>query len=119
MGVQVLQSYLGIPPEETLHIGDQFLNTGNDFAARSVCPCVWITSPEETTYILKSILRLGGVPLMALMAPTVADKDANGQKGEGEKMGKKVDFEEAGRRSSRVKMDVYTGEYIGSNVATK
>ncbi|EED92089.1 predicted protein, partial [Thalassiosira pseudonana CCMP1335] len=52
VGVQVLQSYLGIPAEETLHIGDQFLNTGNDIAARSICPCVWITEPQETTYIL-------------------------------------------------------------------
>ncbi|KAL7532854.1 hypothetical protein ACHAXR_004896 [Thalassiosira sp. AJA248-18] len=111
VGVQVLQSYLGIPAEETLHIGDQFLNTGNDFAARSVCPCVWITSPEETTYILKSILRLAGVPLMALMNPLAGEKDAKEEQAE-EKVGKKVDFEEAGRRTSRVTMDVYTGEYI-------
>eukprot|EP00571_Detonula_confervacea_P006102 CAMPEP_0172315944 /NCGR_PEP_ID=MMETSP1058-20130122/26754_1 /TAXON_ID=83371 /ORGANISM="Detonula confervacea, Strain CCMP 353" /LENGTH=567 /DNA_ID=CAMNT_0013030147 /DNA_START=203 /DNA_END=1906 /DNA_ORIENTATION=- len=112
VGVQVLQSYLGIPAEETLHIGDQFLNTGNDFAARTVCPCVWITSPEETAYILKSILRLAGVPLMALVNPLMEERDSN--EGAGEKAGKKVDFEEAGRRSSRVNlMDVYTGEYIG------
>jgi len=58
VGVTVLQSYLGLDPERTLHIGDQFLHTGNDYAARGVCPCVWITSPEETTYILKNILRL-------------------------------------------------------------
>ena len=111
VGVQVLQSYLGILTEETLHIGDQFLNTGNDFAARSVCPCVWITSPEETTYILKSILRLAGVPLMALINPPVGEKGANGQTEEN--AGKKVDFEEAGRRTSYARMDVYTGEYIG------
>jgi IMP and pyridine-specific 5'-nucleotidase len=114
VGVQVLQSYLGIPAEETLHIGDQFLLTGNDFAARSVCPCVWITSPEETTYILKSILRLAGVPLMALMNPSMAEeKDATGQQAEN---GMRVDFEEAGRRSTRFKMDVYTGEYINANL---
>ena len=113
VGVQVLQSYLGIPAEETLHIGDQFLNTGNDFAARSVCPCVWITSPEETTYILKSILRLAGVPLMALMNPLAGEKNTKEeQAATDEKTGKKVDFEEAGRRSSRLVMDVYTGEYI-------
>mmetsp|Transcript_1259 Transcript_1259/g.2734 ORF Transcript_1259/g.2734 Transcript_1259/m.2734 type:complete len:606 (-) Transcript_1259:102-1919(-) len=117
VGVQVLQSYLGIPAEETLHIGDQFLNTGNDFAARSVCPCVWITSPEETTYILKSILRLAGVPLMALMNTPLAATGENGgsesAEGGDEEVGKKiVDFEEADRRSSRVMMDVYTGEYI-------
>lgn len=119
VGVQVLQSYLGIHAEETLHIGDQFLNTGNDFVARTVCPCVWITSPEETTYILKSILRLAGVPLMALMNNPMAageeEKDTKEQaEGEEKEVGKKVvDFEEAGRRSTRVMMDVYTGEYIG------
>lgn len=116
VGVQVLQSYLGIHAEETLHIGDQFLNTGNDFAARTVCPCVWITSPEETAYILKSILRLAGVPLMALVNTVTGGKDATNEQ-LGEKTGKKVDFDEAGRRISRinslVRMDVYTGEYIG------
>jgi len=62
VGVQILQSYCGIKVEETLHIGDQFLNTtGNDKAARDICPCVWIISPDETTYILKNILRLAGV----------------------------------------------------------
>mmetsp|Transcript_30432 Transcript_30432/g.51892 ORF Transcript_30432/g.51892 Transcript_30432/m.51892 type:complete len:618 (+) Transcript_30432:293-2146(+) len=111
VGVQVLQSYLGIPAEETLHIGDQFLNTGNDFAARSVCPCVWITSPEETTYILKSILRLAGVPLMMMAAgEEKVAKDRTADEGKGTE--KKVDFEEAGRRSSRLVMDVYTGEFI-------
>ena len=121
VGVQVLQSYLGVSCEETLHIGDQFLLTGNDFAARSVCPCVWITSPEETTYILKSILRLAGVPLMAYMNTLMVTDGttATGLKEEQVAVvadgvcGKKVvDFEEAGRRMSGLKMDVYTGEYI-------
>ena len=111
VGVQVLQSYLGVPPEESLHIGDQFLNTGNDFAARSVCPCVWITSPEETSYILKSILRLAGVPLMAILNPVDYEdkKQVNGDK---DKKGieKKVDFDEMERRTSRLAMDVFTGE---------
>jgi hypothetical protein len=34
-----------------LHVGDQFLNTGNDYAARDVCPCVWIVSPTETRQV--------------------------------------------------------------------
>ncbi|KAL3769433.1 hypothetical protein ACHAWU_008842 [Discostella pseudostelligera] len=126
VGVQVLQSYLGIPAIETLHIGDQFLYTGNDFAARSVCPCVWITSPEETTYILKSILRLAGVPLIASMNLMVGEeKDGMGQQEQqqnqgrvlGERTGKKkVDFEDVGRRTSMVQMDVYTGEFIGNAI---
>jgi IMP and pyridine-specific 5'-nucleotidase len=115
VGVQVLQSYLGVSCEETLHIGDQFLLTGNDFAARSVCPCVWITSPEETTYILKSILRLAGVPLMSYMNTLlVMDGGTNAATGLKEEPTavvadkKVVDFE----RMSALKMDVYTGEYI-------
>jgi len=113
VGVQVLQSYLGVPPEESLHIGDQFLNTGNDFAARSVCPCVWITSPEETSYILKSILRLAGVPLMAILNPVDYEdkKQVNGDKGN-KGIEKKVDFDEMERRTSRLAMDVFTGEMI-------
>jgi len=43
VGVHILSSYLGMSVTETLHIGDQFLNTGNDFAARDICPCIWIT----------------------------------------------------------------------------
>jgi IMP and pyridine-specific 5'-nucleotidase len=52
VAVEVLGTYLGIDATETIHIGNQFLNTGNDFAARDICPCIWITSPNETTYIL-------------------------------------------------------------------
>ena len=114
VGVQILQSYLGISSTETLHIGDQFLNTGNDFAARDVCPCVWITSPEETTYILKSILRLAGLSMVALQGShespelTVPNPSSNGEV-------KSLDFTELDRRTQAIeKMDVYTGEIIQS-----
>lgn len=114
VGVNVLQSYLGLEPERTLHIGDQFLHTGNDFAARSVCPCVWITSPEETTYILKSILRLAGV-----RTDDHARKDSfsflDMREGDDDKNNNKekdclLDFSESTRRS--MVMDVYTGQMI-------
>jgi hypothetical protein len=92
---------LGIPAEETLHIGDQFLNTGNDFAARDVCPCIWITSPEETTYILKTILRLAEVPITIVDVTFPAQENDSGG----------MDFAEIERRTTVVKrMDVYTGE---------
>lgn len=39
-----------------------FCSIGNDYAARAVSPCIWIINPQETTYILKSILRLAKVP---------------------------------------------------------
>ena len=62
VGVAVLQSILNLPPEQCLHVGDQFLRTGNDRAARENCPCIWITSPRETEKILSHVLRykLGG-----------------------------------------------------------
>lgn len=113
VGVDVLRSYTGIvSPAETLHIGDQFLNTGNDTAARDVCPCVWITSPEETTYILKSLLRLAGLSVTPSIATKqtkeeTEDEDENG----GAKTGVRLDFKEMERRSNAVMMmDVYTGE---------
>jgi len=119
VGVQVLQAYLGIPRELTLHIGDQFLNTGNDYAARDCCPCVWITDPDETTYMLKSILRLAGVSLdghnspsledFSLAIPSIQDGHAANIGNENEA----VDFLEMTRRHGKVEMmDVYTGELI-------
>ena len=111
VGVQILQSYLGVPAAETLHIGDQFLNTGNDYAARQTCPCIWITSPDETTYILKSILRLAGV------VPNRHTRNGSGsvllaEASSGNK-GSNVDFAELERRTNVVAtMDVFTGELI-------
>ena len=105
VGVQVLGAYLGVDASETLHIGDQFLNTGNDFAARDHCPCVWITSPDETTYILKRILKLSGVEY---------ELD-NEKEAAGILLGKTastVDFAELDRRTTAVKeMDVFTGDF--------
>jgi IMP and pyridine-specific 5'-nucleotidase len=110
VGVEVLSAYLGIDSKDILHIGDQFLNTGNDYAARDVCPCVWVTDPEETTYILKTILRFAGVRykvneterkevaqiLSGFTLPTSSYH---------------VDFQEAERRTQAVQeMDVFTGE---------
>eukprot|EP00548_Thalassiothrix_antarctica_P005128 CAMPEP_0194137600 /NCGR_PEP_ID=MMETSP0152-20130528/7482_1 /TAXON_ID=1049557 /ORGANISM="Thalassiothrix antarctica, Strain L6-D1" /LENGTH=399 /DNA_ID=CAMNT_0038834699 /DNA_START=360 /DNA_END=1559 /DNA_ORIENTATION=+ len=113
VGVEILQSYTGIGKNETLHIGDQFLNTGNDFAARDVCPCVWITDPEETTYILKSILRLAEITDI----DDDNDEDDDEEKRTNHKMnpttpnGSTVNFSECERRTEVIKkMDVFTGE---------
>jgi len=116
VGVQILQSYLGHPVKETLHIGDQFLNTGNDFAARDVCPCIWITSPDETTYILKSILRLAGVPLNDSDASSdSSDLTPEPSAGVNGSKPKALDFAEMNRRTKAAQlMDVYTGEMISS-----
>lgn len=107
VAVKILGSYLGVEEYRTLHIGDQFLNTGNDYAARAVCPCIWITSPDETTYILKTILKLAGIPYtlenekeaVAILSGNIAEESG------------KVDFAEMERRTKVVQgMDVYTGE---------
>lgn len=123
VGVRILQGYLGIVPAETLHIGDQFLNTGNDYAARDASPCVWIINPTETMYVLKTILRLAGVK--------VTLPDETGKKEEDEDDGTEslllppgsdrshptIDFEEIGRRSAAAKvMDVYTGEMVSRSM---
>ena len=57
VGVEALQAYFGLDNHQCLHVGDQFLNTGNDLAARETCPCIWITSPRETEKILEHILK--------------------------------------------------------------
>jgi IMP and pyridine-specific 5'-nucleotidase len=101
VGVQVLGTYLGVESLQILHIGDQFLNTGNDYAARDVCPCIWITSPDETTYILKQILNLSGVEYKL-----DNEKEAAGI------LSGEMDFAEADRRAIAVKeMDVFTGDF--------
>jgi IMP and pyridine-specific 5'-nucleotidase len=121
VGVQILQAYLGIPKAETLHIGDQFLNTGNDFAARDVSPCVWIISPQETTYILKSILRFAGVKFT--LSEKSKEKEEEEEESDNSINGRgvnrctsessQVNFEEVERRRmSAEKMDVYTGEMV-------
>ena len=57
-GVQGFQRLLGIKPESCLHIGDQFLITGNDYASRSTCPTLWIANPSETKRVLADILAV-------------------------------------------------------------
>mmetsp|Transcript_3837 Transcript_3837/g.7361 ORF Transcript_3837/g.7361 Transcript_3837/m.7361 type:complete len:305 (-) Transcript_3837:485-1399(-) len=62
IGVKALQGYLRCQPHETLHVGDQFLSTGNDIATRQACCTVWIANPEETTAILETISRCRSKP---------------------------------------------------------
>ena len=57
LAVSALSRYFGIPRSSCLHVGDQFLDIGNDIAARAVCPCIWVMNPHETTAILDRILK--------------------------------------------------------------
>ncbi|KAI1392169.1 IMP-specific 5-nucleotidase [Hypoxylon trugodes] len=76
-GVSVCQAWFGsddsngtgagagrIRPEQTLHVGDQFLSAGsNDFKARSVSTTAWIASPAETVELLDELADFMGKKL--------------------------------------------------------
>ena len=113
VAVEVLSSYLGVNSDQILHIGDQFLNTGNDYAARAICPCIWITSPEETTYILKAILRLAGIDYQLDNEKEAKAILSGKSPGQGNGSPAVIDFDEMERRTKAVlEMDVYTGEIV-------
>ena len=54
-GCEAVMHILGCSRENTLHVGDQFLSTGNDFAARGVCGTLWVANPRETAKCLKTL----------------------------------------------------------------
>eukprot|EP00911_Craspedida_sp_UC1_P000673 UC1_evm1s517 len=56
IGVQTLQAHLGVSGADTVHIGDQFLSTGNDLSTRRACTTVWVASPEETVGLLSDMV---------------------------------------------------------------
>ena len=57
VGVRLLLGWLGLEPGEALHVGDQFLGTGNDVAARGACATVWVAGPGETAVCLEELLE--------------------------------------------------------------
>jgi IMP and pyridine-specific 5'-nucleotidase len=58
IGVQILQEFLGAIQGETLHVGDQFLSTGNDYSTRHQCCTLWIVNPDETQDVLIELTAL-------------------------------------------------------------
>jgi len=60
IGVRILRQWLRVEAGETLHIGDQFLATGNDISTRSACATLWIASPAETEAVLDEVNVLLG-----------------------------------------------------------
>lgn len=53
MGVHVLSAYLGMSQENILHIGDQFLTTGNDYAGKEYLVSIY--------FFLKMIVKIQNV----------------------------------------------------------
>jgi IMP and pyridine-specific 5'-nucleotidase len=65
VAVAALQAYFKLEPSTCLHVGDQFLTTGNDIAARATSPCIWIISPKETEKILQHVIQYKGLERMS------------------------------------------------------
>lgn len=62
-GVRILQEYLTrtnmthFVAENTLHIGDQFSSLGaNDYASRTAACTAWVSSPKETSNLLRDLI---------------------------------------------------------------
>ncbi|KAJ2785561.1 IMP 5'-nucleotidase [Coemansia interrupta] len=55
IGVRILQQLLAAEPANTLHVGDQFLSTGNDISTRTACCTCWIINPQETHSLLSEL----------------------------------------------------------------
>ncbi|KAJ3354192.1 IMP 5'-nucleotidase [Allomyces javanicus] len=57
IGVMMVAHAVGVARGASIvHVGDQFLSTGNDYAARRGCPTLWITSPVETAAALVELV---------------------------------------------------------------
>ena len=57
LGVRSLQAFLKVEPKDTLHVGDQFLSTGNDVSTRQGCCTAWVSHPRETEDLLTLLLQ--------------------------------------------------------------
>ncbi|KAJ1801337.1 IMP 5'-nucleotidase [Coemansia sp. RSA 2399] len=58
IGVRIIQQLVASPADATLHVGDQFLSTGNDISTRSACCTCWIINPRETRDMLTDLVSL-------------------------------------------------------------
>ncbi|KAJ2521456.1 IMP 5'-nucleotidase [Coemansia sp. RSA 2049] len=58
IGVRIIQNLVQSPADATLHVGDQFLSTGNDLSTRSACCTCWIINPLETRDMLDDLVSL-------------------------------------------------------------
>jgi len=75
VAVEALQGYFSVTPGQVIHIGDQFLGTGNDISTRAVCATIWIETPKETFKVLDHVLRfsLGKDKMERATAAALAD----------------------------------------------
>ena len=87
-----------------MHVGDQFLQTGNDISARDTCATIWITSPKETFKILDHLLRFSlGMDKVERAAAAAKADDLDNQSQSDATSPRNAP-------PSPPRMDVYTGE---------
>ncbi len=104
VAVEALQAYFDIPKHGCLHVGDQFLQTGNDISARDTCATIWITSPKETFKILDHLLRFSlGMDKVERAAAAAKADDLDNQSQSDATSPRNAP-------PSPPRMDVYTGE---------
>ena len=52
LGIRALAGITGASPETSIHMGDRFTRSGNDFRARDVASTLWVDGPAETAELL-------------------------------------------------------------------
>jgi IMP and pyridine-specific 5'-nucleotidase len=57
LGLEALMSHLDFEPNQVLHVGDRFTDSGNDSATRDCCSIVWVANPEETYFFIHLMLQ--------------------------------------------------------------
>lgn len=57
LGLESLMNHLQLLPEQVLHVGDRFTDSGNDSATRDCCAIIWVANPEETYFFIHLLLQ--------------------------------------------------------------
>lgn len=57
LGLEALMNHLNCLPEQVLHVGDRFTDSGNDSATRDCCAIIWVANPEETYFFIHLLLQ--------------------------------------------------------------
>ena len=115
VGVEVLQGYFDVTSAQCMHVGDQFLETGNDWACREACPTIWIENPIETFKILEHVLRFSLGADKSERATARMKADALAAESSSPRETATADAAEAGgafatETAKKTVMNVYTGE---------
>lgn len=76
----------------------QFLNIGNDIAARATSPCIWIINPRETGKVLQNVLKYRKIKPVVVSEEVIQRRQV--------------------KEGPAAIMDIYTGEEMSSSKST-